>query len=365
MENDSMDRRGLMRNAGVAGVLAAGLAPAVHAQAAVRWRLASSFPKQGGPAFGAAEALANAVRAMSGGRFDISVQAGGELMTPLGVLDGVQSGSIEMAHTLPSLFYAKNPAFAIGAGLPFGLDNRQTAAWMQAGNGRRLVNEFLAAFGMVGLEAGNTGLQMSGWFRRPVHSAADFRRLKVRATGGPIDAVMTRLGAAPEVVAIADMRQALARGRIDALEWRGPTDDIAINLPGAAPYYYAPGWWPAGLNMSFLVNQKAMAALSADNKAIVEAAAAQAGAAMLARYDVSNAAALKEMAARGITVQSFPLPVLQAAYEAAKVVYADNSARSPEWKRLHADYLDFQRAQLRVSRAAGARIDAFMSTMRP
>ncbi len=55
-----MDRRSLIKNAGIAGVLAAGVAPAVHAQAAVRWRLASSFPKSLDTIFGAAEVFAKA-----------------------------------------------------------------------------------------------------------------------------------------------------------------------------------------------------------------------------------------------------------------------------------------------------------------
>ncbi len=41
-----MERRSFVRGAGIAGVLAAGAAPAiVHAQANIRWRLTSSFPE--------------------------------------------------------------------------------------------------------------------------------------------------------------------------------------------------------------------------------------------------------------------------------------------------------------------------------
>ena len=64
-----MDRRSLIKNAGIAGVLAAGVAPAVHAQAAVRWRLASSFPKSLDTIFGSADVFAKAVKEMSGGKF--------------------------------------------------------------------------------------------------------------------------------------------------------------------------------------------------------------------------------------------------------------------------------------------------------
>ena len=68
-----MDRRSLIMHAGIAGVLAAGAAPAVHAQAAIRWRLASSFPKALDTIYGAAEVFAQKVSDMSGGKFSIGV----------------------------------------------------------------------------------------------------------------------------------------------------------------------------------------------------------------------------------------------------------------------------------------------------
>ena len=80
-----MDRRSVIKNAGIAGILAAGAAPAVHAQAAIRWRLASSFPKSLDTIHGAADTFAKAVKAMSGGKFEISVHAAGEIMPAFGV----------------------------------------------------------------------------------------------------------------------------------------------------------------------------------------------------------------------------------------------------------------------------------------
>ena len=67
-----MDRRSLIRNAGIASVLATGIAPAVHAQAAIRWRLASSFPKSLDTLYGGAEVFAARVKALSGGKFEIT-----------------------------------------------------------------------------------------------------------------------------------------------------------------------------------------------------------------------------------------------------------------------------------------------------
>src|SRR3954463_9662458 len=134
-----MDRRSIIRNAGMAGVLASGIAPAVHAQAAIRWRLASSFPKSLDTLFGAAELFSRSVRAMSGGKFEISVHAAGELMPAFGVVDAVQQGTGEACHTVPYYFFGKDETFAIGAAIPFGLNSRQMSAWMFEGNGLTLM----------------------------------------------------------------------------------------------------------------------------------------------------------------------------------------------------------------------------------
>src|SRR3954471_5635849 len=155
-----MDRRSLIKNAGIAGVLATGIAPAVHAQAAVRWRLASSFPKSLDTIFGSAVVFSNTVKALSGGKFEVSVHAAGELMPAFGVVDALQQGSLEMAQTAPYYFTGKDPIFALGCAVPFGLNARQMDSWMQHGNGRKLLDEFYAKFNMKSFSSGNTGTQM-------------------------------------------------------------------------------------------------------------------------------------------------------------------------------------------------------------
>ena len=152
-----MDRRSIIKHAGIAGVLAAGAAPAVHAQAAVRWRLASSFPKPLDTIYGGAETFAKKVGEMTGGKFQISVHAAGELMPALGVIDGVQQGSIEACHTAGYYFFGKNEAFAIGAAIPFGMNSRQLTSWMFEGNGLKLTREFYAKYNAVNFPCGNTG----------------------------------------------------------------------------------------------------------------------------------------------------------------------------------------------------------------
>src|SRR4249919_3685796 len=270
-----MDRRSLIKNAGIAGVLAAGVAPAVHAQAAVRWRLASSFPRSLDTIFGAAEVFAKQVKAMSGGKFEISVHAAGELMPAFGVVDGVQQGTVEAANTAPYYFFGKDPVFALGCAIPFGLNSRQMTAWMIEGNGLKLMREFYAKYNIVNFPGGNTGAQMGGFFRKPIQSLADIKGLKFRI-GGFGGKVIERIGGVPQNIPGGEIYQALEKGTIDAAEWIGPYDDEKLGFNKVAPFYYYPGWWEGGPQLDFFINSKAWEGLSAEYKAMVEAAASHA-----------------------------------------------------------------------------------------
>ena len=359
-----MDRRSLIKLAGIAGVLAAGVAPAVHAQAAVRWRLASSFPKALDTIYGGAEVFAKQVKAMSGGKFEISVHSGGELMPAFGVVDGVQNGTVELAHTVPYYFYGKNPAFALGSAVPFGLNARQMNAWMKHGNGRKLMNEFYANYGMLSFAGGNTGTQMGGWFRKEIKAVTDFKGMKMRLGGGLIGEVMQKLGAVPQSIPGGEIYQALEKGTIDAAEWVGPYDDQKLGFNKVAPFYYYPGWWEGGPEVDFFINQKAFAALSPENQAIVEAAAAYANSDMLAKYDALNPTALKQLVAAKTKVLPFSQPVLEASFKASMEVFAENNAKSPEWKKIYEDLRAFQRDQVLWFRFAEMRFDQFMASQK-
>lgn len=356
-----MDRRNLIKNAGIAGVLAAGIAPAVHAQAAVRWRMASSFPKSLDTIYGGGEVFAKAVKAMSGGKFEISVHAGGELMPAFGVVDGVQNATVEMAHTVPYYYYGKNPAFAIGSAIPFGMNARQMNAWMMHGNGRKLMNELYAKYGIVSFAGGNTGTQMGGWFRKEIKGVSDFKGLKMRLGGGLVGEVMTKLGAVPQSIPGGDIYQALEKGTIDAAEWVGPYDDQKLGFNKVAPFYYYPGWWEGGPEVDFYINQKAFDALSAENKAIVEAAASHAHVDMLAKYDALNPNALKQLVGNKTKVLPFPPALLDASFKASMEVFEELSAKSEDWKKIYADFRNFQRDQILWFRFAEGRFDSFMA----
>ena len=354
-----MDRRSLIKNAGIAGVLAAGVAPAVHAQATVRWRLASSFPKSLDTIFGAADTFSRAVKAMSGGKFEISVHAAGELMPAFGVVDGVQQGSVECAHTAPYYFFGKDEAFALGCAIPFGLNSRQMTAWMYEGNGLKLMREFYAKFNIVNFPGGNTGAQMGGWYRKEIKSLADMKGLKMRI-GGFGGKVLERLGSVPQNIPGGEIYQALEKGTIDAAEWVGPYDDQKLGFNKVAPFYYYPGWWEGGPELDFFINNKAFEALSPEYKAIVEAAASQAHVVMQAKYDALNPNALKQLVGAKTKLRPFPTDVMNAAFKAAMGLYEEISAKNENWKKIYADYSKFRADQNLWFRFTEASFDKFM-----
>ena len=355
-----MDRRSLIKNAGIAGVLAAGVAPAVvNAQAAVRWRLASSFPKALDTIFGAADEFAKQVKAMSGGKFEISTHAGGELMPALGVVDGVQNGTVEMCHTAPYYFHGKDEVFALGCAIPFGLNSRQMTAWMYEGNGLKLMREFYAKYNIINFPGGNTGAQMGGWYRKEIKKVADLKGMKFRV-GGFAGRVFERMGGVPQNIPGGEIYQALEKGTIDAAEWVGPYDDQKLGFHKVAPFYYYPGWWEGGPQLDFFINQKAFNALTPEFKAIVENAASNAHVDMQAKYDGRNPKALKELVGVGAKLRPFPDEVLALAYKESMKLYAEISAKNPAWKKVYDDYSKFRADSNQWFRFTEARFDTFM-----
>jgi TRAP-type mannitol/chloroaromatic compound transport system substrate-binding protein len=358
-----MDRRSLIKNAGIAGVLAAGVAPAVHAQAAVRWRLSSSFPKALDTIFGAAEVFAKSVKAMSGGKFEISVHAGGEITPPFGVVDAVQQGSVDMCHTAPYYFFGKNEAFALGCAIPFGLNSRQMSAWMYEGNGLKLMREFYAKYGMISFPGGNTGAQMGGWYRKEIKTAADIKGLKMRI-GGFAGKVLERMGGVPQNIPGGEIYSALEKGTIDAAEWVGPYDDQKLGFNKVAPFYYYPGWWEGGPQLDFFINQKAYDALSPEYKAIVEAAASHAHVEMQAKYDARNPAALKQLVGSGTKLRPFSNDVMTLAFKEAMALYEELGSKNEDWKKIYADYSKFRADANLWFRFTEAKFDSFMQSQK-
>ena len=359
-----MDRRSLIKNAGIAGILAAGAAPAVHAQAAVRWRLAASFPKSLDTIFGSAEKFSQTVKALSGGKFEVSVHPAGELMPAFGVVDALEKDTIEMAQSAAYYFTGKDPIFAFSCAVPFGLTAVQNSAWKNYGNGRKLLNDFFAKYNFQTLSAGNTTTQMGGWYRKEIKSPADLKGLKMRLGGGVFGETMAKLGVVAQNMPAGDVYQALEKGTLDATEFVGPYDDEKLGFNKVAPFYYYPGWWEGGADLEFFINNKAFEKLSAENKAIVQAAAAVAATDMTAKYQAMNPQALKRLVGAKTQLKLFPKSVMDAGFKASQEVYAEHSAKSPEFKKIFEDMRAFQRDQILWNRFSEFPYNQYVNTLK-
>jgi TRAP-type mannitol/chloroaromatic compound transport system substrate-binding protein len=238
-----------------------------------------------------------------------------------------------MGHTCSYYYFGKDPTFSLGTAAPFGLNARQMNAWLYHGGGTDLLNEFYAKFNMYGLPAGNTGVQMGGWFRKEIKTIDDLKGLKMRIAG-IAGLMMQKLGVVPQQIPGGDIYPALERGTIDAAEWVGPYDDEKLGFSKVAPYYYYPGFWEGGPAIHLFMNQAKWKELPKSYQTIVTAAAGYANNDMLAKYDARNPAALRRLIGAGTQLRPFSQEIMEAAYKAANEVYDEVSAKNADFKKV-------------------------------
>ncbi len=267
-------------------------------------------------------------------KFQIRTFAAGEIVPGLQVLDAVQNGTVEMGGTASYYYFGKDPTFAFGTAVPFGLNTRQFAAWLKFGGGEQLLNDFYKNYKVFGIATGNTAGQMGGWFRKEINSVDDMKGLKMRI-GGFAGQVMAKLGVVPQQIAGGDIYPALEKGTIDAAEWVGPYDDQKLGFNKIAPYYYYPGWWEGSATLHTFIGLDKWNELPKGYQTIVRAACEDAGSWMTAKYDADNPKALRELVGGGTKLLPFSPAIMDASFAAANQVYAETSAKNAEFKKVY------------------------------
>jgi TRAP-type mannitol/chloroaromatic compound transport system substrate-binding protein len=355
-----MKRRQFLTAAGV-GLAASAVAKPAIAQSMpeLKWRLTSSFPKSLDTIYGAAEVFAKAVAEATDNKFQIQVFAGGEIVPGLQALDAVQNGTVEACHTACYYYFGKDPTFAFGTAVPFGLNSRMQNAWQYFGGGIDLLNDFFKGYNIYGVPMGNTGAQMGGWFRKEINTPADFKGLKMRI-GGYAGTVLAKLGLVAQQIAGGDIYPALEKGTLDAAEWVGPYDDEKLGFNKVAKFYYYPGWWEGGAMLHLLINTEKWNALTPAYKSIVRTASEMANTWMQSKYDAFNPAALKRLVAGGTQLRPFKPEVLDACLKAANEVYAENSAKNANFKKVYDSMVAFRSDQYLWWQVAEYSFDTYM-----
>ena len=356
-----MERRGFIKNAAVTALLGGSVAACDKAEQSTQevstsapepapatgsetmeWKMVTTWPKNF-PGLGTgANHLAKLIGEMSGGRLTVKVYGAGELVPAFEIFDAVSQGTAEMGHGAAYYWKGQSEAAQFFTAVPFGLTGQEMNSWLYHGNGMELWAEVYAPFGLVPTAAGNTGVQMGGWFNKEINSVADLEGLKMRIPGLGGE-VLKRAGGTPVSLPGGEIFPSLQSGAIDATEWVGPYNDLAFGLYKAAKHYYYPGWHEPGSTMECFINRDAFKALPDDLQSIVTNASRVANQDMLAEYTARNNQALKSLVEEHrVDLRKFPNEVLAKLKAISDEVVAEAAAKDPLSRKVYESFVSFR-----------------------
>ncbi|MCC6610254.1 MAG: TRAP transporter substrate-binding protein [Burkholderiales bacterium] len=331
-------RRGFIKKAAVAAVAASAFPPPAISQGKQEWRMVTAWPK-GLPGLGTgAELLGKRITTMSGGRLTVRVFAAGELVPGLQTFEAVQNGTAEMGHDTPGFHLGKHRAFAYFFGPPFGMAFQEHVAWLHHGGGQALWDELSAQFGLKSFAIGNIGTPSFGWFKKELKSAADLKGIKMRMPGIGSE-MIRRLGAVPTLMAPGDLFPALQAGTLDATDFTGPANDMALGFHQVCKYLYFPCIQKPGAIQQVIISKQKFDALPNDLKEVVTVACQAAHLDMLAEYNWINAKAIQALKGYKVNVLSLPNDILEAfGNVAGEILFEERDKLDPLGKKIWEAY---------------------------
>lgn len=308
----------------------------------LNWDMPTSWPVALDAIFGGAQTFADTVGTLTGGKFKITPRPAGEVAPGTEVLNVVQEGAFPIGHTASYYYIGKSPVTAFGTTVPFGLTAQQQNSWLYDGGGLQLMQDaYKKLFNIIQFPAGNTGVQMGGWFRKEINTVADLQGLKMRipGLGGQ---VMAKLGVTVQTLPGGEIFQALQTGAIDAAEWVGPYDDEKLGLNKAAQFYYYPGWWEPGAALEVEINLDEWNKLPAFYQECIKAASYVANLSMLARYDARNNDALARLVEGGVQLRAYSEEIMDAAEKASFELYDELAAKDADFAAVYTEWKKFR-----------------------
>ena len=307
----------------------------------IEWKLVTTWPKNF-PGLGhTPEVFAEFVREMSAGRLVVRVYGAGEIVPAFEVFDAVSTGAAQVGHGASYYWKGKLPSSVFFTAVPFGMTAQEMNGWLHYGGGLELWREAYAPAGIIPFAGGSTGVQMAGWFNRELKSVDDLSGLRMRIPGLAGE-VFSAVGGEPVRIPGGEIYTALQTGVVDAVEFVGPYNDLALGLHETAEYYYYPGWHEPGAMLEFIVNADALAELPDDLQAIVRHAARAANQDMLDEFTARNNRALRELIERhGVKLRKLPDDVIAALYERSVEAMEKLVAEDPMAAKVNASFSAF------------------------
>ena len=320
--NNSINRRSFLTKSAVAGGTAASsmlAAPAVLAQAPLVIKMQTSW-NDANIWQDFARDYATRVEEMSGGRVKVDVLPAGAVVAAFQVLDAVNDGLIDAAHSVPVYWYGKNKAASLfGTGPVFGGSATTMLSWFYEGGGQELYNELtqdIMGLDVVGYMGFPMFAQPFGWFKEEVNSVEDLQGFKYRTVGLAAD-LMAKLGMSVAQLPGGEIVPAMERGVIDAFEFNNPSSDKDFGAQDVAKNYYLSSYHQASESFEFLFSRTFLEDLDPDLQAIlkyaVEAASTANTAKAMNRYS-ADLQFLQDEA--GVTVRRTSKEILDAQLKA-------------------------------------------------
>jgi len=314
-----------------------------NAQDKIRWKMQSAFGSSLTHLGPSGVRFTKDLERMSGGKLEVKFFEPGALIPPLECFDAVSKGSIESCWTTPGYHTGKYPALAFFTTVPFGPGIGEFLAWKWFGGGNELRAEIYAKHDLVAIDCFCIGPETSGWFRKEIKSVEDLKGLKMRFFGLGAQ-VMQKLGVSTQLLAAADIYQALERGVIDATEFSMPMMDIKLGFHQIAKYNYFPGWHQQVSCSEFLMNKKAFDALPDQFKAMIEVAGQAQVAVTFAETEAMQFDAMAEMRDKHkVHVKRWSDSDLAALEKAWLEVLTEESTKDPLFKKVADHYLDYRK----------------------
>ena len=307
------------------------------------WKMVTTWPKNF-PGLGTgAENLANLINKLSSGRIKITVYGAGELVPAFEIFDAVSRGIAELGHGSAYYWKGKNESLQFFSTVPFGLTANEMNAWLYYGGGQELWQKAYSKFNLVPMAAGNTGIQMAGWFNKEINSLDDLKGLKMRIPGLGGE-VLKRAGGTPVNLPGGELFTALKTGTIDATEWVNPYNDLAFGLHKAAKYYYYPGWHEPGTTLECFLNKEIFDSLPEDLQNIITGAAKIANLDMLSEYIARNNEALKILKDKHkVNIMPLPDEVLEMLHNISNEVISEVAKKDKFSMQVYDSYKNFQK----------------------
>ncbi|MFK7966787.1 MAG: TRAP transporter substrate-binding protein [Burkholderiaceae bacterium] len=334
---------GLLKKTLIAGAVGASMlagGAAVAADKKIKIRVQSVIPSSADEVV-MLKQFGDDVTALTNGTVTFEVLPAGAVVPVAETLDAVDKGLIEGGFAWTHYWSGKHPAAMLfgspSAGAGVGMDNFSWMSWFMYGGGKAMYDELWEKMdiNVKGFMLQPVGPEALGWFKEPINSMDDFRKLRFRTPPGIPGQIYKDIGVASVAMGGGDILPALEKGVIDAAEWCCPKPDSVFGFQKVLKHYYLQGLHQNIVNADLYINGDIWKSMSDGQKKAVEVAA-QASLMNAVSYRIAeNGKALQELTTKhGVQLHDTPAEYFEAYGAAALKTFEKNAAEDEFFKKV-------------------------------